>query len=160
VKREPKLIVYSRDKKKFGMELEKMIEGLVSKENVAIYRTIPDLTLRLRVPLSESAIAVLYISDEKDLKSILSIQSLLIDMRIVLILPNRNDGTIAAGHGLHPRYLSFKDNSLKDIKAVLARMIEVEKTLTGRIAKKDCPYEVKKYSLKKEEMENEQKRQQ
>ena len=57
----------------------------------------------------------------------LSIQSLLINMRIVLILPDRNNGTIEAGHSLHPRYLSFKDNSLKDMKAVLARMIEVDK---------------------------------
>ena len=128
VKKEPKLIVYLRDKNKFGMELEKMIEKLGSKANVEICRAISDLTVRLRVPLSESAIAVLLIADEKDLKSMLSIQFLLINMRIVLILHDRNDGTIEAGHSLHPRYLSFKDNSLKDIKAVLARMIEVEKT--------------------------------
>jgi hypothetical protein len=128
VKKEPKLIFYSKDKNKFGMELEKMLEELAAKANVETYRTTPDLILRLRVPLSESAIAVLLISDKKDLKSTLSIKSLLINMRIVLILPDRNDGTIEAGHSLHPRYLSFKDNSLKDIKSVLARMIEVEKT--------------------------------
>jgi hypothetical protein len=128
LKNEPKFIVYSKDKNKFGMELEKMLGELAKKVNVETYRTTPDLTLRLRVPLSESSIAILLISDEKDLKDMLSIQSLLINMRIVLILPDRNDGTIEAGHSLHPRYLSFKDNSLKDIKAVLTRMIEVEKT--------------------------------
>jgi hypothetical protein len=128
-KQGPKIIVYSKDKSKFGMELEEVIEDLASKENVEICRAISDLTLRLRVPLSESAIAVLLVSDEKDLQSILSIQSLLINMRIVLILPDRNNGTIEAGHCLHPRYLSFKDNSLKDIQSVLARMIEVEKTI-------------------------------
>lgn len=127
-KKEIKLIVYSIDKNTFGMELETMIEKLVSRENVEIWRTLPDLTLRLRMPLSESAIAVLIISDEKDLKSMISIQSLLINRRIVLILPDRNNGTIEAAHRLHPRYLSFKDNSLGDIKAVLGRMIEVEKT--------------------------------
>jgi hypothetical protein len=128
VKKEPQLIVYSRHKDKFGMELEKMLEELVSKENEEICRTTSDLALRLRMPLCESSIVVLLISDEEDLKNMLSIQSLLINMRIVLILPDRNDGTIEAGHSLHPRYLSFKDNSLKDIKAVLSRMIEVEKT--------------------------------
>jgi hypothetical protein len=131
VKKETQLIVYSRDKNEFGMEVEKMLEELASKKNVEICRTIPDLTLRLRIPLCESAIAVLLISDEEDLQTILSIQSLLINMRIVLILPDRNSGSIEAGHNLHPRYLSFKDNSLKDLGAVLARMIEVEKN-TGR----------------------------
>jgi hypothetical protein len=127
MKKKPVLLVYLRDKNAFGIELEKMLEGLVSKANIVICRTTQDLTTRLRVPLSESAIAVLFISDKKDLESTLSIKSLLINMRIVLILPDRNDGTIEAGHSLHPRYLSFKDNSLKDIKSVLARMIEVEK---------------------------------
>ena len=126
--KEPIIIVYSKDKNKLEIELEKMLEELVSKENVEICRTISDLTLRLRMPLCESAIAVLLMSDEKDLRNMISIKSLLINMRIVLILPDRKNETIEAGHGLHPRYLSFKDNSLKDIQAVLARMIEVEKT--------------------------------
>lgn len=132
-KKEPKLIVYSRDQNEFGMELEKMIEKLASKKNVEVYRATLDLTLRLRMPFRESAIAILVISDEKDLKSILSIKSLLINMRVVLILPDRNNGTIEAGHTLLPRYLSFKDNnSLKDIKAVLTRMIKVDKTTYGQ----------------------------
>ncbi len=134
-KKAPKFIVYSRDNNEFGMELEIMIEGLTSKENVEIYRTTSDLTLRLRIPLCESVIAVLLISDQKDLKSMLSIQSLLTNIRVVLILPDRDDETIEAGHSLHPRYLSFTDNSLKDIQAVLARMIEVEKTTHRQVNK-------------------------
>jgi hypothetical protein len=128
VKKDPQLIVYSRDKNTFETDLKTTLEELVSKINLEMCRTISELTSRLRMPLCESAIAVLLISDEEDLKSMLSIQSLLINMRIVLVLPNRNNWTIEAGHSLHPRYLSFKDNGLKDIKAVLARMIEVEKT--------------------------------
>jgi hypothetical protein len=129
---EPKLIIYSKDKNEFSMELEKMIEKLASNKNLEIYRAILDLTLRLRMPLCESAIAILVISDEKDLKNMLSIQSLLINMRVVLILPDRNNGTVAAGHSLHPRYLSFKDNGLKDMKAVLARMVTVDKATYGQ----------------------------
>jgi hypothetical protein len=132
-KNEPKLILYSKDKNEFSMELEKMIEKLTSNKNIEIYRATLDLTLRLRMPLCESALAILVISDEKDLKNILSIQSLLINMRVVLILPDRNNDTIAAGHSLHPRYLSFKDNGLKDMKAVLARMITVDKATYGQV---------------------------
>jgi hypothetical protein len=135
VKKETQLIVYSRDKNKSGMELEKMLENLASKENVEIFRTIPDLTIRLRMPLCESAIAILLVSDEKDLLGLLAIQPLLINMRIVLILPDRNSGTIEAGHSLHPRYLTFTDNSLKDIKSVLVRMIEIEKTAYRQVHK-------------------------
>jgi hypothetical protein len=127
MKKKPVLIVYSRDKNKFGVELEKMLEGLESKVNVVICQTTLELTVILRKPQSESSIAVLLIADEKDLKGTLSIKPLLINMRVVLILPDRSDVTIEAGHSLHPRYLSFKDNSLKDINAVLTRMIEIEK---------------------------------
>jgi hypothetical protein len=127
MKKKPTVIVYSRDNSKFGMDLEKMLESLVSKLDVVICRTTQGLMAELRMPLSESAIAVLHIADEKDLKDTLSIKPLLLNMRIVLILPDRNDATIEAGHSLHPRYLSYKDNSLNDIKTVLTRMIEVEK---------------------------------
>ena len=127
MKKKTLLIVYSRDKNKFGMELEEMLAGLGSKVHVVIYRTTLELTGRLRLPLSESSIAVILIADEKDLKRTLSIKPLLINMRVVLILPDRSDVTIEAGHSLHPRYLSFKDNSLRDIHAVLTRMIEIEK---------------------------------
>jgi hypothetical protein len=132
VKKETQLIVYSRDENRLGVELEEMLEDLVSKESVEICRTISDLILRLRMPLCESAIAVLLVSDEEDLRNILAIQPFLTDMRIVLILPDRNDITIEAGHSLHPRYLSFTDNGLRDMKAVLARMIEGGKTTYGQ----------------------------
>ena len=135
MKKKTLLIVYSRDKNKFGMELEEMLAGLGSKVHVVIYRTTLELTGRLRLPLSESSIAVILIADEKDLKGILSIKPLLINMRVVLILPDRSDVTIEAGHSLHPRYLSFTDNSLKDINAVLTRMIEVEKATYKEVQK-------------------------
>ena len=111
------------------MELEEMLQDVASKENVEICRTVSELARRLRMPLCDCAIVVLFVSDEKDLQSVLAIQPLLADMRIVLILPDRNDETIEAGHSLHPRYLSFTDNGLKDLKAVNPKTLAEAKVI-------------------------------
>lgn len=124
-RQEPKILLYSRAKSKFDRELEKMLGGLALKRNIELFRTISDLSFRLRMPVCESSITILIASDEKDLSSIISIRNLLSDRRIVLILPDKNEGTVETGHRLHPRFLSFQDNNVREIGAVLARMIEV-----------------------------------
>ena len=129
---EPKILLYSKNNKsRFGKDLEKMLGGLALKQKVELFRSITDLALRLRMSVCESSITVLLASDERDLRSFISIQHLLSDRRIVLILPNKEDSTVETGHRLHPRFLSYRDNNVREVEAVLARMIEVG-SMSGR----------------------------
>ena len=51
------------------------------------------------------------------------IHDLLIDIRLIIILPDRQADTIEIAHALHPRFLSYIDNNFKDVNVVLNRMI-------------------------------------
>lgn len=105
-----------------GERLKKVIEALVP-ENVKICRTIDSLCHGLRQPGHNMTIAVLLASSREDLVDILSIRDLLYDVRIILILPDRKDDTIAKGHTLSPRFLSYIGSDFIDVAAVLDKML-------------------------------------
>ena len=98
-----KLFLYATDRCRSGKQLQRVIEALVSKEDREIYRTIDGLTFRLRQPKPDPPIAVLLAASREDLSEILSLRDLLGDIRIMLVLPDRERDTIAKGHTLRPR---------------------------------------------------------
>jgi hypothetical protein len=126
MKNQTKVILYAQEGDQFTNIFKEMITKLVLEANMEIYGTISDFSSRLHAPHRKCDIAVLLAFDGEDLKKILSVQPLLDNARIILVLPDREPETVRMGHSLHPRYLGFKDNSFNDVKSVLARMLEVE----------------------------------
>ena len=108
-----------------GKRLQKVIKGLVPRNmRTENYRTINSLTHRLRRPTHDLAVAVLFAASKQDLLDILSVRDLLEDLRIVLLIPNRQKDTIAKGHTLRPRFLTYADSDFSDVAAVLRKMLE------------------------------------
>jgi hypothetical protein len=68
---------------------------------------------------------VLFIYDREDLDTFISHKPLLNDIPIILILPERESHMIARGHSLRPRFLSYYDNDLNEVKGVLKKMLSV-----------------------------------
>lgn len=103
-----------------------IIETVVSKEDIRIYRTIGSLSRWLRQPRNDTDIVILLASSKVELHylNLVSLRNLLSDMRIVVILPDSKPDTIAKGHILRPRFLSYCDGDFQDVAAVLSRMIE------------------------------------
>jgi hypothetical protein len=56
-------------------------------------------------------------------------------MKTIVILPDSNPDTVAKGHILRPRFLSYCDGDFQDVAAVLSRMIENSETDEKRIVK-------------------------
>jgi hypothetical protein len=106
-----------------GERLKKVIQSLVPKEKLEVYGSIEGFSDRLRRPAEDIPVAVIVAANEDDLLSILSISHLLYDVRFILILPDREDGTIAIGHSLRPRFLGYIDSDYRDVTAVLGKMI-------------------------------------
>lgn len=118
-----KLLFYSRLMEREGEQLLRLIKRMVSEEKTEIYRTIASLSNRLRQPIEDLNIAVLLTFSREDLLNILSIRELFWNLRIILILPDREDDTIAKGHILRPRFLSYLDSDFAEVAAVLGNMI-------------------------------------
>jgi hypothetical protein len=118
-----KIFIYSTKVNGAGERILKAVETIVSEGNVDIYRSIGELSSGLRQPRNDMNITLLLASSKEDLVDLLSIRDLLCDMRIILILPNSDPETVAKGHMLRPRFLSYCDSDFVDVAAVLSLMI-------------------------------------
>ena len=120
-----RLLLYAPASEGVGERLQGMIEGLVPKNTMEVCRSIESLSRRHRQPADDLSIAaVLRAARIEDLLGVLSIRDLLRDFRISLILPDREANTIAQGHTLRPRFLSYTDSDFTDVLAVLGKCLE------------------------------------
>jgi ATP-dependent 26S proteasome regulatory subunit len=100
-----------------------MISTLSTKENgTIIYPTLNDLTTQLRQPKDEQTVIVLFAATRKELVDILLIRDFLQDRKLIIILPDREQDTIAKGYSLHPRFLTFADSDFGDTVAIIDKM--------------------------------------
>ena len=87
--------------------LQRVIEATIQEENIEIHRTIESLSRRLRQLPNKPSIAILLVTSQEELFDILNIRKLFRDIRIVLILPDREESTVAKGHRLYPRFFQL-----------------------------------------------------
>jgi hypothetical protein len=106
-----------------GERLQRMIQDVVPRERLEIFRTFDGFSERLRKPMDDIPVVVILAASDGDLLTILSISHLLYDVRFILILPDREDPTVAIGHSLRPRFLSYTDSDFREVTAVLGKMI-------------------------------------
>ena len=118
-----KVMFYSHSINGAGKKVKEILDELIPKKNLEIHRSIVSLSQRLRTPTFDVGISVLLASAKKELSDLLSIRDQLLDLRIVLILPDREDDTISQGHTLYPRFLTYTDGNFRDLRAVLHKML-------------------------------------
>ena len=106
--------------------LLRVIETVVTARDIKTYRTIDSLSRGLRQRRNDDDIVILLASSKVELHylNLVSLRHLLSDMKIIVILPDSNADTVAKGHILKPRFLSYCDGDFQDVAAVLSRMIE------------------------------------
>ena len=117
------ILIYARNGTDTEERLRQVLGPWALDKNIQWCKTIPSFITRLCRPLSEPVVALLVAADERDLMGILSCRHLLQEMRLVLILPDRDSKMVAAAHKLHPRYLAYRDDDAREIGAVLERML-------------------------------------
>lgn len=118
-----RLLLYTPVSEGCGEQLHSMIAELIPLNDVEVYRNIQNLSNRLRQRANDLPIVVLNVTRRADLTDILSIRDLLRDVRIILVLPDRDEETLAQGHILRPRFISYADGNLADVRAVLDRVL-------------------------------------
>jgi hypothetical protein len=117
------ILFYSPQVNKLENELIKSLEGLIPGKKIKIYRTVESLLTRLQKPMVQKPVLVLFIYGREDLDNFISHKPLLNDIPLILILPERESPMIASGHSLRPRFLSYRDGDVNEIKGVIERML-------------------------------------
>jgi len=117
------VLLYSTSEKGPGERLHTVIKTFVPKREIQLLGTIQSLSDRLREPKHAEDIAILLAANRDELEALLSVSNFLRDLRVVLVLPDREDDTIAKGHTLGPRFLSYADSNFIDVAGVLSKML-------------------------------------
>jgi len=114
-------------------------DGIGDHIRDAVMRTVPEtqvcsamgsLVSRIMNPSREPVVAVLIAGSRSEFAEIQLMKWLLHDICTVLILPDRDADTVAAGYDLHPRFMGCLDDDADEIAAVLCKMLTRE--MAGR----------------------------
>jgi hypothetical protein len=117
--------VYSGAKQACLRHFESVIEDMESTQEVCVYRDISELRRELHRPGKQLKLIVLYAADRNDLESILLLNDLLRDIRIVLILPDLDEATVSLAHRLHPRFLAPADTDKAELRTILGNLFRL-----------------------------------
>ncbi len=120
-----RILLYAPGNKDSALYLQKMIEDQLGMRDCDIYYDIFSLSQALRQPSNaQYIVAVLIAAKKQDLDDLIKVQDLLRDLRVILVLPDREKDTVAKGHSFRPRFLSYSDSDFNDIVAVLEKCLE------------------------------------
>jgi len=116
------VIFYSSSANPDGDRLQRIIGMLFTREQLETYRTIEALTQRLHKPMNDPLIFVILASTPDELNKMTQLRQPLQDRRIILIIPDSDPDSIAKGHSLRPRFLTYADADFVEILGVLGKM--------------------------------------
>ena len=118
------VIFYLPVTSKIDARTQEVVEMARSMAKTEVFRSIGDLSSRLRWPADGFVIAFLVAGNKKDLVDFAFIRHLFSDTPIILVLPDRKESTAIIGYGLVPRFLTYMDSNLMEAGAVLEKMIQ------------------------------------
>jgi len=118
------LLFYAASPQGAGQRLEQVLEAFLPAHETRVCRSMEDLLTRLRQP-GNVDIAILLAASREELCGLVDIRELLQDVRIILVLPDREEATIAKAHRLWPRFLTDCDSDFDDVVAVLTKMLTI-----------------------------------
>jgi hypothetical protein len=116
------LIIYMPKANDSSRRLLQMIAQLEWQDSIEIFYHFGRLLSRLRHPSGDEDIALFCASTVKDLEALVANEPLLNNMRLILILPDREAQTISKGHLLRPRFMCYLDGDFSDLALVLKKM--------------------------------------
>jgi hypothetical protein len=120
------LIVFVPTKNRNTRRLFHAIEKLELDAGLELHRSAGSLFRRLCQPAREILAGVLVMTRREDFDQIFVLRELLDDIPLIIVLPDGNEDLVPRAHLLRPRFVTFWDQGLREVPAVLARMLRRE----------------------------------
>lgn len=96
---------------------------LFPSDKVEVFRDLGAFAERLHRPRDPSCAVLVVDPSDGDLERFVSLRSFLKDAKILFVLADEREGTIALAHRAMPTYISFLDNGTAGIVTVLKRIL-------------------------------------
>ena len=120
-----KCIFYEKKSGIIAGQIIGLLKASAIENKTELYHTIKTLSQRLTRPIDGLAIMVLIAGDRKDLLNILAIQKLFVFIKIIIILPDREDESVKIGYKLQLRFLTYVNGDISEVHAVLRKLLEL-----------------------------------
>jgi hypothetical protein len=117
------IFLYSSEIDGNGKKIQRMMEDDFHTDQLEVLRSIENLSRKLQEPWKEKPIVVILAYKKDELLDLVSIRDQLHPVRLILVLPDTEKGTISLAHRLRPNYLTYMHRNLMELKAVLQRML-------------------------------------
>lgn len=121
-----KTILYADGLKTLAKNLKSMIHAQISGIQVESCNSIEHISQTLRQPINNVSVVILLIASIEELIQVHSVHPLFDNIRVILILPDRSNDTIALGFRFKTSFISYVDNNLQDVAAVLGQIKKKE----------------------------------
>ena len=118
------VVMWGNDLTSAGQQFQMAVERATGSSGLEIYNDPISLQQRLRRPGLPDSVAVLVAHTREDLVTAASLRTFLSEFKVILVLPDREKATVALGHSMSPRYMTYMDSNPADVAAVLTRMVE------------------------------------
>jgi DNA-binding NarL/FixJ family response regulator len=117
------VLVYAKAKNGVSSGLNQVLNGRSFGVRLETYSDLDDVFQRLRQPRLNLKIGVFAIDSEAELDRLLTIRELLSDMRLVLVLFDKDPQTVSKAHALAPRFITFSDAGIDPLVSVVEKMM-------------------------------------
>jgi hypothetical protein len=119
-----KVVLYANERNEpASKRLQNVVETCIPSNCLEVFGSSRDFARRIYQIPRKIDVAVLFAQDHDQLFELISLKDFLMDVRIILILPDREPLTVKRGHTLFPKYTSYIDSSATDVASVLNKMI-------------------------------------
>ena len=119
----PNTVMLYTDPGKCGQNVWNLVQRQGTQGLVEFFNAFENLKARLNQVRHDHVIAVLILFDRLELAHVVRFADVLHEVKTILVLPDREPDTIAIGHSLYPRFISYADGDLLDVAAVLEKML-------------------------------------
>ena len=117
------IVFYIPGRTDAAKRLVEAVEDAAPKAAIKTYRTAEALRKRLLPGTGGVLAAVVLASTKQDLLSLMPLRELLQSVRVIMILPDADEVTLAVGWGMWPRFVSYADSDFHDVAGVLKKIV-------------------------------------
>jgi hypothetical protein len=117
------VIFYSSTIDERTTEICRMLEDPHRDVGLEPHHSISSLESRLRQPLFNTALMLLYLSEKSDLAGMIALRELIIGLPLILIMIDTRGEAMTKAHRLQPRIIFGADDNIDDICLVFEKML-------------------------------------
>ena len=123
------ILFYAAENNRVVETLQQIVAEHLPSRHLIQCRSLQILEQRLRRPRHDIEIVLTLVSDAIEMRQLNAMRPLLLDLRLVMVLPGRDPDIITWAHKMGPRFITYADNGYEQVGPVLEKMLGPGRTI-------------------------------